>query len=353
MPAIFTHPPFVGAVTRSSSSAALLAAVARVAPLLVLAGDSPAELLPAGCEYWVELDQATAEAAIALLDAGASRIVTRSAELAGQLALPDRVILKIDIDSLNGQSDGVLDTVAGVLVDLPEGNADHAENARLLSEFRQALGGKKKADSKLLFFASGTSASVQDVSTMAQLDSKAVPCVQLDKLSTSDVATLFTAGLKTDRTDGLFATLVAGHAGGEPLGLVYSSHASLAMSVESGDATYYSRSRNSLWKKGETSGATQKVRRIRIDCDADALQFEVEQKVGTGFCQYVLRSPPHVRSYLVAHTAFFFALAAPCAPRHALDTRPASRPWKRQYDNGSSRHRKARIPRVCSRIPAW
>lgn len=302
MPAIFTHPPFLGRVPAGSSvSTALLASVARIAPLLIEQGSSSSssesllDQLPANCEYWIELNSDSAavaggrtfnaDAATQLLDAGASRVVTSSPELAAELQNPERVILRIDNSTSTLLSQpGVIDSVAGLLVELPD--TDATKQAELLGEFRLVLGGKKKADSKLLFFSgpASSSASVNDVATMAQLDSKPTPCVGLDKLSSSDIATLFTSGLKTDRTDGLFATLVAG-ASGEPLGLVYSSQASLAMSVESGDATYYSRSRNSLWKKGETSGATQKVRRIRIDCDADALQFEVEQKVGTGFCQ--------------------------------------------------------------------
>ena len=284
MPAIFTHPPFVASVSGSSgssSSLSLLASVARVAPIVVESSALESVRLPEGCEYWVSLASgADAQYAVSVLDAGASRIVTRDAELAASLDLAERVILKIDgqTSTLLSQP-GVIDSVAGLLVELPA-----ADQAQLLASFRESLGGKKKADSKLLFFVPPAGASLDETTTMSQLDSKAVPCVYTENLSSSQVATLFTSGLKTDRTDGLFATLVAGTSG-DPLGLVYSSQASLAMSVESGDAIYYSRSRNSLWKKGETSGATQRVRRIRIDCDADALQFEVEQKIGTGFCQ--------------------------------------------------------------------
>lgn len=52
----------------------------------------------------------------------------------------------------------------------------------------------------------------------------------------------------------------------------------LEKTITSGEAVYWSRSRNKLWHKGETSGHTQKVLEIRLDCDADVLLIIVEQK---------------------------------------------------------------------------
>ena len=54
----------------------------------------------------------------------------------------------------------------------------------------------------------------------------------------------------------------------------------LQRTVESGEAVYWSRSRSRLWRKGEESGYVQKVREIRIDCDADVLLLQIEQKGG-------------------------------------------------------------------------
>ena len=62
---------------------------------------------------------------------------------------------------------------------------------------------------------------------------------------------------------------------GEVLMLAYVTTESLAMTIDSGFATYFSRSRNELWKKGETSGHLQKVVSISIDCDGDAILFQV------------------------------------------------------------------------------
>ncbi len=64
---------------------------------------------------------------------------------------------------------------------------------------------------------------------------------------------------------------------GEVLMLAYMNTQSLAITMESGRATYWSRSRNEIWEKGATSGHTQKVISIAIDCDGDALLLKVEQ----------------------------------------------------------------------------
>lgn len=64
---------------------------------------------------------------------------------------------------------------------------------------------------------------------------------------------------------------------GEVLMLAYMNRESLAITVATGRATYWSRSRNELWEKGATSGHTQKVISISLDCDGDALLLSVEQ----------------------------------------------------------------------------
>ena len=66
-------------------------------------------------------------------------------------------------------------------------------------------------------------------------------------------------------------------ASGEVLMLAYMNRESLAITVATGRATYWSRSRNELWEKGATSGHTQKVISISLDCDGDALLLSVEQ----------------------------------------------------------------------------
>ena len=96
-----------------------------------------------------------------------------------------------------------------------------------------------------------------------------------------DLADALAATLKSDRPDGLWATLVVDEAG-EALGLAYSNLESLRAAVDEGRGIYHSRKRG-LWRKGETSGATQELLRVDLDCDRDTLQFMVRQD-GGGFC---------------------------------------------------------------------
>ncbi len=77
----------------------------------------------------------------------------------------------------------------------------------------------------------------------------------------------------------------AGHA----LGLVWSTRESLARAVTERRGIYWSRSRQSLWVKGETSGNSQQLMRVNLDCDRDALRFTVRQ-AGVGFCHLSRRS---------------------------------------------------------------
>jgi phosphoribosyl-AMP cyclohydrolase len=74
-------------------------------------------------------------------------------------------------------------------------------------------------------------------------------------------------------------TCVATDAGsGEVLMVAHMNDEALRNTIESGEAWYFSRARNALWRKGETSGHTQRVVEIRIDCDQDAVWLRVEQK---------------------------------------------------------------------------
>lgn len=73
---------------------------------------------------------------------------------------------------------------------------------------------------------------------------------------------------------------------GEVLMLAYATPTAVERTRETGRAHYYSRSRGELWEKGATSGHTQHVEEIRVDCDGDALLYRVQQDGGachTGF----------------------------------------------------------------------
>ena len=62
------------------------------------------------------------------------------------------------------------------------------------------------------------------------------------------------------------------------LTLAYANREAVERTLESGEAHYFSRSRDELWRKGETSGNTQRVIQVRLDCDADALLYRVEPR---------------------------------------------------------------------------
>lgn len=77
--------------------------------------------------------------------------------------------------------------------------------------------------------------------------------------------------------DGLIPAIAQQYDTGEILMLAWVNRDSLVESLTTGNATYWSRSRQSLWRKGETSGQTQKIKDIRLDCDGDTILFLVDQ----------------------------------------------------------------------------
>lgn len=89
--------------------------------------------------------------------------------------------------------------------------------------------------------------------------------------------------LDFSKFNGLLPAIVQDHETGEVLMLAFMNQAAWDATCESGKATYYSRSRNKLWVKGETSGHIQKVKEIRVDCDNDTVLLKVEQ-VGGAAC---------------------------------------------------------------------
>ena len=76
---------------------------------------------------------------------------------------------------------------------------------------------------------------------------------------------------------GLVTCVATDAVSGEVLMVAHMNAEALRKTIESGDAWYFSRSRNALWRKGETSGHTQRVVEMRMDCDQDAVWIKVEQ----------------------------------------------------------------------------
>ena len=80
--------------------------------------------------------------------------------------------------------------------------------------------------------------------------------------------------------NGLVPVIAQDYQTKEVLMFAYMNAESLQLSVEKGEAVYYSRSRKKLWHKGEESGHIQKMHEIRLDCDGDVVLILIEQKGG-------------------------------------------------------------------------
>lgn len=80
--------------------------------------------------------------------------------------------------------------------------------------------------------------------------------------------------------NGLIPAVAQDHRSGRVLMMAWMNRESLQQTVDCGEAVYWSRSRQRLWHKGESSGHVQKVHEIRLDCDADVLILSVEQGGG-------------------------------------------------------------------------
>jgi phosphoribosyl-AMP cyclohydrolase len=89
--------------------------------------------------------------------------------------------------------------------------------------------------------------------------------------------------------DGLVTCVATDARSGEVLMVAHMNAQAIANTIATGEAWYFSRSRQSLWRKGETSGHVQRVVEMRLDCDQDAVWIKVEQG-GPGACHTGRRS---------------------------------------------------------------
>ena len=111
------------------------------------------------------------------------------------------------------------------------------------------------------------------------------------------------------KLDGLVPAIIQDAGTGEVLMLGFMNADAYAATQKSGEVTFFSRSRNKLWRKGEQSGHVLKVRDMRVDCDVDALLIRVEA-LGPGVCHEGYRScffrelSPAGETKVVAERAF-------------------------------------------------
>ena len=80
--------------------------------------------------------------------------------------------------------------------------------------------------------------------------------------------------------DGLVCAVAQAHGTGEVLMVAWMNDEALARTLATREGTYFSRSRNELWIKGATSGHTQRVREVRLDCDGDTVLLTIDQVGG-------------------------------------------------------------------------
>lgn len=95
--------------------------------------------------------------------------------------------------------------------------------------------------------------------------------------------------LAFEKSGGLLPAIIQDERNGDVLMLGFMNAEALDQTMRSGEVVFFSRSRNKLWKKGESSGHVLKVRELRVDCDADALLVRVEPQ-GPGVCHEGYRS---------------------------------------------------------------
>ena len=107
--------------------------------------------------------------------------------------------------------------------------------------------------------------------------------------------------------EGLVPAVAQDAASGEVLTLAWMNRESLRRTVETGEAVYWSRSRGELWHKGGTSGHTQRVVEVRVDCDSDAIVLRVESKGG-------------VACHTGRRRCFFRRLEGPAGARRWVET---------------------------------
>lgn len=185
----------------------------------------------------IEFDQPNEQDGLAILNAGASLLICRQTESSLE-AIPEDRIVMVTNDTSPDEA-----IPKGHLLSLTEPTAER----------------------------------------IAELEMARVDClINVDQLTPEMIADFFKAVLVTDRPDELWSTLIVDPLG-IALGLAYSNYESLLHALETRCGTYWSRSRDGLWIKGETSGATQHLIGIRMDCDRDCLRFTVTQDP-PGFC---------------------------------------------------------------------
>lgn len=232
------------------------------------------------------------DAARAWLDAGARKIVLGTAaspELCGQLP-QERVIAAIDAEHGNVVVDGWRSKTGASVADRIAALAPYVGGFLFTQvEYEGAMGGFDLEAVRAAVAAAGdrritAAGGITTADHVAALDALGADAQVGMALYTNrlPLGEAFGASLAKPLEGGVWPTVVCDELG-RTLGLVWSTRESLIRAVTERRGIYWSRSRQALWVKGETSGNTQELLRVELDCDRDALRFTVRQQ-GAGFC---------------------------------------------------------------------
>ena len=233
----------------------------------------------------------TLDAARAWLDAGATRVVIGTAATPDFCtSLPrDRVIAAVDSEQGSVVVDGwrtktgqgTIDAVRRLAPTVGGFLLTQVEHEGAMSGFDIALvRAVAAAAGAARVTAAGGITSPGEIGLLDResVDAQVGMALYTGQLSLADAV----AAPLRDGRDGLWPTIVSDD-DGRTLGLAWSNSDSIRSAVDERRGVYWSRSRNALWVKGETSGNEQELIAVRLDCDRDAIQFIVRQR-GTGFC---------------------------------------------------------------------
>ena len=232
------------------------------------------------------------DTALAWLDAGAERVVigtAASVDFCSQLPR-DRVIAAVDAEDgrvvVEGwqtkTEHGVIDRIAELTPVVSGFLLTQVEYEGGMSGWNEDLVGHAvQAAGSVRITAAGGITTPEDVGRLDQLgaDAQVGMALYTNRMSLGEAV----GAPLVKAIDGRLWPTVVCDEEGHAIGLVWSTRESLEAAVHERGGIYWSRSRDALWIKGETSGATQELIRVELDCDRDSLRFVVRQH-GSGFC---------------------------------------------------------------------
>lgn len=220
-------------------------------------------------QAYVDVSKVTsAETIISLLDAGAQTVFVAASQFEALKAYGNRVAIALQDES------GPVHPVSGGTLIL--GTAD-------LSASKSILKARAEAKTSPVFLFADSDEDLQQYVDLAR-EYQAAIIIPSNRLSVEtpvpknqlSVSAIIASFWTSDRPDHLVPTVVT-DVRGIALGLVYSSQESLSESLKTGTGVYQSRKRG-LWYKGATSGDTQQLVRVSLDCDQDCLRYMVKQQ---------------------------------------------------------------------------